>query len=100
MDIDIEFCDIHIESVLRQVELFRYYMTDYEERAVYPMLAMMEISEEDRRKVWNAGIHLIDIDDSDFCTYAKPPEDFEANGYHGAAWGEKGSAASAAGQWC
>ena len=84
VEIDIEFCDIHIESVLRQVELFRYYMTDYEERAVYPMLAMMEISEEDRRKVWNAGIHLIDIDDSNFCTYAKPPEDFEANGYHGA----------------
>ena len=84
VEIDIEFCDIHIESVLRQVELFRYYMTDYEERAVYPMLAMMEISEEDRMKVWNAGIHLFEIDDDDVSRYVEPPEDFEANGYHGA----------------
>ncbi len=72
----------HIEQVLQQVERFRYYMSDYEKRAVYPMLAVVEISEEDRRKVWNAGIHLIYINEGVF-KYATPPEDFVANGYHG-----------------
>ena len=76
------FRDRHIEQVLQLVERFRYYMSDYEKRAVYPMLAVVEISEEGRRKVWNAGIHLIDINDGVF-KYATPPEDFVANGYHG-----------------
>ncbi len=77
-----KYRDGHIEQVLQLVERFRYYMSDYEKRAVYPMLAVVEISEEDRRKVWNAGIHLIDINDGVF-KYAMPPEDFVANGYHG-----------------
>ena len=77
-----KYRDGHIEQVLQLVERFRYYMSDYEKRAVYPMLAVVEISEENRRKVWNAGIHLIDINDGVF-KYAMPPEDFVANGYHG-----------------
>ena len=82
--IDLEFFDHHIEDVLQQVEWFRHCQSDYKERAVYPMLAVMEISEEERRKVWNAGIHLFEIDDDDVSRYVEPPEDFEANGYHGA----------------
>ena len=54
------------------------------------MLAVMEISEEERRKVWNAGIHLFEIDDDDVSRYVEPPEDFEANGYHGAHGLKKG----------
>lgn len=77
-----KFRDGHIEQVMQLVERFRYYMSDYEKRAVYPMLAVVEISEEGRWKVWNAGIHLIDINDGVF-KYATPPEDFVANGYHG-----------------
>ena len=78
-----KFRDEHIEQVWQLVERFRSYRTDYrEERAVYPMLAVVQISEEQRRKVWAAGIHLIDIDNGVF-RYAEPPQDFEANGYHG-----------------
>ena len=86
----LEFYDSHIESVFQQVEWFRHCQSDYKERAVYPMLAVMEISEEERRKVWNAGIHLFEIDDDDVSRYVEPPEDFEANGYHGAHGVERG----------
>ncbi len=75
--------DEHIEQVLQLVERFRSYRLDnWEERAVYPMLAAVQISEEQRQRVWDAGIYLIDINDGVF-RYAKPPKGFEANGYHG-----------------
>ena len=78
-----KFREEHIEQVWRLVERFRSYRSVYrEKRVVYPMLAAVEISEEQRRKVWAAGIHLIDINDGVF-RYAEPPKDFEANGYHG-----------------
>ena len=78
-----KFRDEHIEQVLQQVERFRYYMSDYDDRAVYPILAVVDISEAGRRKVWDAGIYLLDVNDGVF-KYLEPPEDFEANGDHGA----------------
>ena len=78
-----KFREEHIEQVWQLVERFRSYRSVYrEKRVVYPMLAAVEISEEQRRKVWAAGIYLIDINDGVF-RYAEPPQDFEANGYHG-----------------
>ncbi len=83
METKSKFRDEHIEQVWQLVERFRYNLLAYrEERAVYPMLAVTEISEEQRRRVWAAGIYLIDIDDGVF-RYAKPPQDFEPNGCHG-----------------
>lgn len=78
-----KFRDKHIEQVWKLVERFRIYHFDYWNLAVYPMLAVVEISEAGRRKVWDAGIHLVEINDGVF-RYAEPPEGFEANGYHGA----------------
>ena len=82
VEIKSKFREKHIAQVCKQVERFRIHYSEIRERPVYPMLAVVDISEEGREKVWNAGIHLIEIDDGVF-QYAKPPEDFEANGYHG-----------------
>ncbi len=82
VEIKSKFRDEHIEQVWKQVERFRIHYSAIWEQAVYPMLAVVDISEEGREKVWNAGIHLIEIDDGVF-QYAKPPEDFEADGYRG-----------------
>ena len=78
-----KFRDKHFKQIWQLVERFRYYRLDNrEERAVYPMLAAVQISEEQRRRVWAAGIYLIDINEGVF-RYAKPPKGFEAKGYHG-----------------
>ena len=82
VEIKSKFRDEHIEQVWKQVERFRIHYSAIWEQPVYPMLAVVDISEEGREKVWDAGIHLIEIDDGVF-QYAKPPKDFEADGYHG-----------------
>ena len=82
VEIKSKFRDEHIAQVWKQVERFRIHYSAIWEQAVYPMLAVVDISEEGREKVWNAGIHLIEIDDGVF-QYAKPPKDFEADGYRG-----------------
>ena len=69
-------------NIWQLVERFRIHQSEYRARAVYPMLTVVDISDEGRAKVWNAGIHLIEINDGVF-RYAKPPQDFEADGYHG-----------------
>ena len=82
VEIKSKFRDEHITQVWKQVERFRIHYSEIWGRPVYPMLAVVDISEEGREKVWNAGIHLIEIDDGVF-QYAKPPKDFEADGYRG-----------------
>ena len=74
-----KFRDEHIEQIWKLVERFRCYR---EEQAVYPMLAAVQISEEQRQRVWDEGIYLIDINEGVF-RYAEPPRDFKPNGYHG-----------------
>ncbi len=74
-----KFRDEHIEQIWQLVELFRCYR---EEQAVYPMLAAVQISEEQRQRVWAEGIYLIDINEGVF-RYAEPPKGFKAKGYHG-----------------
>ena len=77
-----KFRDKHIKQVWQLVERFQIHKSEYWERAVYPILAVVDISDEGRTMVWNAGVHSIEINDGVF-QYAKPPKDFEANGYHG-----------------
>ncbi len=74
-----KFRDEHIEQIWKLVERFRCYR---EEQAVYPMLAAVQISEEQRQRVWAEGIYLIDINEGVF-RYAEPPKGFKAKGYHG-----------------
>ena len=74
-----KFRDEHIEQIWQLVERFRCYR---EEQAVYPMLAAVQISEEQRQRVWAEGIYLIDINEGVF-RYAEPPKGFKAKGYHG-----------------
>ncbi len=82
VEIKSKFRDEHIAQIWKQVERFRIHYSEIWGRPVYPMLAVVDISEEGREKVWNAGIHLIEIDDGVF-QYAKPPKDFGADGYRG-----------------
>ena len=82
VEIKRKFHEKHINQVWQIVKRFRVNLPEYRRRAVFPMLAVVDISEEGREKVWNAGIHLIEINDGVF-RYAKPPQDFEADGYHG-----------------
>ena len=83
VEIKSKFREKHIASRYgNRWSVFGFIIRKYWGRPVYPMLAVVDISEEGREKVWNAGIHLIEIDDGVF-QYAKPPKGFEANGYHG-----------------
>ncbi len=82
VEIKSKFRDEHITQVWKQVERFRIHYSEIWGRPVYPMLAVVDISDKGRKKVWNAGIHLIEINDGVF-QYAKPPKDFEADGYRG-----------------
>ena len=82
VEIKSKFREKHIAQIWKQVERFRIHYSEIWGRPVYPMLAVVDISDRGRKKVWNAGIHLIEINDGVF-QYAKPPKDFEANGYHG-----------------
>ena len=78
-----KFRDKHFKQIWQLVDRFRSYRPDNrEERAVYPMLAAVQISEEQRQRVWDEGIYLIDINEGVF-RYAEPPRDFKPNGYHG-----------------
>ncbi len=82
VEIKSKFHNDHIKQVWQLVKRFRDNRSEYRRRAVFPILAVVDISEEGRATVWNAGIHLIDINDGVF-RYAMPPQDFEADGYHG-----------------
>ena len=82
VEIKRKFHDEYIKQIWRTVKRFRVNQPEYRRRAVYPMLAVVDISKEGRAMVWNAGIHLIEINDGVF-RYAKPPQDFKADGYHG-----------------
>ena len=82
VEIKSKFRDEHINQLWKQVERFRIHYSEIWGRPVYPMLAVVDISDRGRKKVWNAGIHLIEINDGVF-QYAKPPKDFEADGYRG-----------------
>ena len=78
-----KFRDKHFKQIWQLVDRFRLYRPDNrEERAVYPMLAAVQINEQQRQRVWNAGIYLIDINEGVF-RYAEPPKGFKAKGYHG-----------------
>ena len=82
VEIKRKFHDEYIKQIWRTVKRFRVNQPEYRAWAVYPMLAVVDISKEGRAMVWNAGIHLIEINDGVF-RYAKPPQGFEADGYHG-----------------
>ena len=74
----------HIGQVWNQVEKFRRYMPDYQGYDVSPMLAAVEITDDEREQVWKNGIYLIDVADGVF-DLAKPPVDlnFIPNGGFG-----------------
>ena len=72
----------HIKQVWRIVEKFRQYKTEYRHQPVYPILAVVEITDRHRELVWNSGIYLIEIADGVF-EMAKPPANFNAFGFHG-----------------
>ena len=82
VEIKRKFHEKHIKQVWQIVKRFRVNLPEYRARAVYPMLAVVDISDEGRAMVWNAGIHLIEINDGVF-RYAQPPQGFKADGYHG-----------------
>ena len=82
VEIKSKFREKHIAQVWKQVERFRIHYSEIWGRPVYPMLAVVDISDRGRKKVWNAGIHLIEVNDGVF-QYATPPKDFEADGYRG-----------------
>ena len=82
VEIKSKFRDKHIKQVWQLVKRFRIHKSKYRARAVYPMLAVVDIDDKGRAMVWNAGIHLIEINDGVF-RYAQPPQDFEADGYRG-----------------
>ena len=82
VEIKRKFHDDYIKQIWQTVKRFRVNKPEYRAWAVFPMLAVVDISKEGRAMVWNAGIHLIEINDGVF-RYAQPPQDFEADGYHG-----------------
>ena len=82
VEIKSKFKPKHITQVWRLVEKFREYNPDYRHRAVYPILAVVEIKNSHRELIWQSGIYLIDIADGVF-EMTEPPAEFKPSGYHG-----------------
>ena len=82
VEIKSRFKPKHIKQVWRIVEKFRQFKTEYRHQPVYPILAVVEITDRHRELVWNSGIYLIEIADGVF-EMAKPPANFNAFGFHG-----------------
>ena len=82
VEIKSRFKPKHIRQVWRIVEKFREYNPEYRNRAVYPLLAVVEVENSHRELIWQSGIYLIDIADGVF-KMEKPPAGFYPNGYHG-----------------
>ena len=74
----------HIGQIWRHVEKFRRYMPEYRDYDVYPMVAAVETSENDREEFWKNGIYPIDVADGVF-DLARTPVDlnFILRGGHG-----------------
>ena len=55
VEIKRKFHEKHINQVWQIVKRFRVNLPEYRRRAVYPMLAVVDISDEGRAMVWDAG---------------------------------------------
>ncbi len=82
VEIKSKFKPRHIRQIWRLVELFRHHMSQYYHYSVFPILAVVEVSEAHRRQIWEQGIHVIDVADGVF-SLSRPPKEFQANGDHG-----------------
>ncbi len=82
VEIKSKFKPRHIRQIWRLVELFRHHMSQYHQYSVFPILAVVEVSEAHRRQIWEQGIHVIDVADGVF-SLSRPPKEFQANGDHG-----------------
>ena len=80
----------HFTQVWRQVAAFRKLAPEYADHLVYPMLAVVDIPEMERQKVWDEGIFLIDIADGVF-TLAEKPAGFRPTGSHGIDKADRGT---------
>ena len=82
VEVKSKFRTKHFTQVWRQVEAFRKLAPEYADYLVYPMLAVVDIPEMERQKVWDEGVYLIDIADGVF-TLAEKPKGFRPNGSYG-----------------
>ena len=82
VEIKSRFRPEYIAQVLRQVGKFRKYVHEYRHYAIFPIVATVRISDADRRRVWKAGMYLIDIADGVF-KLAESPERFNPKGDYG-----------------
>ena len=72
----------HFKQIWEQVEDFRTYAPEYADYQIYPMVGVVDASEQDRLQIWRNGMYVIDVADGVF-KLAQRPDGFKPNGSHG-----------------
>ena len=72
----------HFKQIWEQVEDFRTYAPEYSDYQIYPMVGVVDASEQDRLQIWRNGMYVIDVADGVF-KLAQRPDGFKPNGSHG-----------------
>ena len=72
----------HFRQILEQVENFRTYAPEYADHEIYPMVGVVDESEQDRLQIWLNGMYVIDVADGVF-RLAESPRGFKPKGSYG-----------------
>ena len=72
----------HFRQILEQVENFRTYAPEYADHEIYPMVGVVDASEQERLQIWLNGMYVIDVAEGVF-SLAESPRGFKPKGSHG-----------------
>ena len=72
----------HFKQILEQVENFRTYAPEYADHEIFPMVGVVDASEQDRLQIWLNGMYVIDVADGVF-RLAESPRGFKPKGSYG-----------------
>ena len=76
VEVKSKFRSEHIQQVRNLVMKFRLYKTEYMDYRICPMIAAVDINDDQRREIWKAGMQVIDASDGVF-RLAERPDGFE-----------------------
>ena len=76
VEVKSKFRSEHIQQVRNLVRKFRLYKTEYMDYRICPMIAAVDINDDQRREIWKADMHVIDAADGVF-RLAERPDEFE-----------------------
>jgi hypothetical protein len=70
----------HLQEMLKNLERFPRFFPEHKEKALYGIIAAVDVPNEVKRRVLNAGIYLASIKDDTFSLNV--PKDFKAKRFN------------------